>query len=201
MNPELVLCRGYREDSGKVCDQWVAAYEEIGKRNLRLRFKAKRMIKRVRLACSLLVEHATFYDTSRVDECFYGEAVAKENEYLERVSPQYASFDGDYPCGNEDDVRFARRLFSIHEMAYLQMGLAEELDLNDNKHIPPANKTFSGEAYPRKIKTANQPKGRKGFLYECRGLFVEAIECYESMGEDRPAERIELLRKCLEAIQ
>lgn len=195
MHPELVLCRGYWEDSGKICRKWISAYSEIALRHLKLRSQAQSMIKRVRLACSLLVEHATFYDLSRVDECFYAEAVERENEYLEKVEKMYDSLDGDFPCGNEDDVRFARRLFSIREMAFLQMGLAKELDLNDDSHIPPADKTFDDEAFPNIIKAANQPKARKGFLYECMGQYAEAIECYEAMGEDKPEDRIEHLRE------
>ena len=198
MDPELVLSRGYWEDSGEVCDKWVAAYNEIAQTHRGFGLRARRMMRRVRLACSLLVTHATFYDTSRVDECFYGEAVARENEYLEKSRSQYDSLDGDFPCGNEVDMRFARRLFSIREMAYIQMGLAKELDLNDNKNIPPANKVFSGEAFPRKIKRANQPKGRKGFLYECLGQYAEAVKCYEAMGEDQPEDRIVALRKLMQ---
>ena len=195
MDPELVLSRGYREYPDDVCNLWIAAYEEIAHNHRNLRLKARRMIKRVKKACSLLVTHATFYDTSRVDECFYGEAVERENEYLERTRSQYDSLGGDFPCGNDDDMRFARRLFSIRELAYIQMGLAEEVDPNALRNMPPTNKTFSGEAFPRKIKAANRPKGRKGFLYECMGQFAEAIECYEAMREDKPEVRIERLRE------
>lgn len=45
---------------------------------------------------------------------------------------------------------------------------------DDVCNLPLTNKTFSGEAFPRKIKAANRPKGRKGFLYECMGQFAEA---------------------------
>lgn len=199
MNPEYVLSRGYWEYPDEVCDLWIAAYEEIAQSHRDLRGKAQKMINRVKQACSLLVTHASFYNTGNVDDCFYGEAVAKENEYLERSKSQYDSLNGDYPCGNEDDMRFARRLFSIREMAFLQMGLANEIDPNALRNMPPANKVFSGEAFPRKIKAANRPKGRKGFLHECLGRYADAIECYEAMGDDQPTDRIERLRKLLAA--
>ena len=58
-----------------------------------------------------------------------------------------------------------------------------------------SDKAFADEAFPRIIETANQPKARKGFIYECLGQYAEAIECYESMGEDKPEDRIEHLRE------
>ena len=173
MEPQIALNRGYWEDAGDCRDQWIAAYKEIAKKHLMLSMRAKKMIKRIELACSLCVTHATFFNTGNVDECFYGEAVARENEFLEETKKARESLDGDFPCGNEDDMRFARDFFTNREMAYLQMGLANELNASGNS------------------------MGRKGFIYECLGLYEEAIECYEAMGKERPTDRIERLRKKL----
>ena len=200
MDPELVLSRGYREYPDDVCNLWIAAYEEIAHNHRNLRLKARRMIKRVKKACSLLVTHATFYDTSRVDECFYAEAVERFNEFYDTTEKDRASLDGDYPCGNEADMLFARRVFSIREMAYLQLGLAAELNPDDLRKAPPFDKIFDGEAIPKIITTADQPTARRGFVNECLGHYAEAIECYEAIEEKgRPADRIKHLREKLAA--
>ena len=89
--------------------------------------------------------------------------------------------DGDYPCGNEADMLFARRVFSIREMAYLQLGLAAELNPDDLRKAPPFDKIFDGEAMPKIITTADQPTARRGFVNECLGHYAEAIECYEAI--------------------
>lgn len=179
MDPEIALNRGYWEDSGKILNQWIKAYKEIAKKHVMLVGLAHDMINRAELACSLLVSHATFYDTSRVDECFYAEAVERENKFLEKTEKARKSLDGDFPCGNEDDMRFARDFFTIHEMAYLQMGLAKEVDFDNT----------------------GKKQGRNGFLHECLGHYEEAIACYEAMDEGRPVGRINRLREKLSAKQ
>lgn len=153
------------------------------------------MIDRIKLACSLSVTHATFYNTGNVDDCFLGEAIARENEYLEKSRKAYESLDGDFPCGNEDDMRFARRFFSIREMAYIQMGFASEVDPDDLSEMPPIDKPFADEAFLMEISADDQPLGRKGFIHECMGRYAEAIESYEAFTEGRPDDRIQRLRK------
>lgn len=197
MDPQIVISRGYMESASDVLKQWISAYKEIAKKHLMLVVRAQKMIKRIELASSLSVTHATFFNSGNVDECFYGEAVARENEFLEGTQKARESLDGDFPCGNEDDMRFARRFFSIREMAYLQMGLARELNPDDLSQVPPVNKSFADEAFPRKIKASDQPLGRKGFIHECLGNYQEALDCYEAFSEGRPDERIEFLRKKL----
>ena len=198
MDPQVALNRGYWEYADKVRDQWIASYTQIAKKYRHLKPLADKMIKRINLACQLQTEHAISYDTSRVDECFYAEAVARENEYLEATQAKRDSLDGDFPCGNEEDMRFARRLFSNREMAYLQMGLANEVNPDDLSHVPAPDKPFPDEAFPNVIEPADQPKGRKGFVFECLGQFAEAIACYEAMAEEgRPTDRITCLRRKL----
>lgn len=197
MDPQIVLSRGYMESVSDILDQWISAYKEIAKKHIMLMVRTQKMIKRIELASSLCVSHATFYNTGNVDECFYGEAVARENEFLESSKKARESLEGDFPCGNEDDMRFARRFFSIREMAYLQMGLAKELDPDDLSQKPPVNKVFADEAFPRKIKTSDQPLGRKGFIHECLGNYKEAIACYEAFSDGRPDDRIDYLRNKL----
>lgn len=197
MDPQIVLSRGYMESASEVLKQWISAYKEIAKKHLMLVARAQKMIKRIELASSLCVTHATFFNSGNVDECFYGEAVAKENEFLKGTQKARESLDGDFPCGNEEDMRFARRFFSIREMANLQMGLARELNPDDLSQVPPVNKSFADEAFPRKIKASDQPLGRKGFIHECLGNYQEAIDCYEAFSEGRPDERIDCLRKKL----
>lgn len=197
MDPQIALSRGYMENTGDVLERWISAYKEIAKKHIMLMVRAQKMIKRIELASSLCVSHATFYNTGNVDECFYGEAVARENEFLEASKKARKSLEGDFPCGNEDDMRFARRFFSIREMAYLQMGLAKEINPDDLSQKPPVNKIFADEAFPRKIKASDQPLGRKGFVHECLGNYQEAIACYETFSEGCPEDRIESLRKKL----
>ena len=195
MEPETALNRGYWEDSGKVRDQWINASKEIARKHWQLRDETKKMVERIKLACSLLVTHAVSYDFSRVDDCFYAEAVARANEFYENTENARKSLDGDFPCGNEDDMRFARRFFSNREMAFIQLGLANEVDPDDLWHVPPLDKPFADEAFPREYTVDDQPKGRKGFLHECQGHYAEAIECYEAMGKNKPDDRIRQLRE------
>ena len=198
MEPQIVISRGYWESADDCIKQWIAAYKEIGKKSLSLRFRAKKMIDRIEKAGKLSVTHATFYNTGNVDDCFLGEAIARENEYLKKVQKSYDSLDGDFPCGNEMDMRFARRYFSIREMAYIQMGFASEINPDDLSEVPPVDKPFEGEAFPAKITPEDQLLGRKGFIHECLGHYAEAIECYEAINEEgRPVGRIKTLREKL----
>lgn len=197
MDPQIALNRGYWEDAGDCRNQWIAAYKEIAKKHLMLANRAQKMIKRIKLACSLCVTHATFYNTGNVDDCFLGEAIARENEYLVKNKQAYKSLDGDFPCGNEDDIRFARRFFSIHEMAFIQMGFASMIDPDDLSLMPPIDKPFADEAFPVEITTDDQLLGRKGFIHECLGHYKEAINCYEAFAKGRPHDRILDLRNKL----
>ena len=200
MDPSIALSRGYDEDMVVVRKQWTKAYYEIGQRHKPLRPQTEMMTNRIQLACKLLVSHATFYDYSRADDCFYAEAVERFNDFYDTTEKDRASLDGDYPCGNEADMLFARRVFSIREMAYLQLGLAAELNPDDLRKAPPFDKIFDGEAMPKIITTADQPTARRGFVNECLGHYAEAIECYEAIEEKgRPADRIKHLREKLAA--
>lgn len=172
MEPTIALNRGYWEDSGDVVNQWISAYKEIAKKHIALAPRAHKMIKRIELAASLCVTHATFYNTGNVDDCFLGEAIERENEFISRTEKSRKSLDGDFPCGNEEDMKFASQYFSNREIAYLQMGLANELDPEDSLE-------------------------KKGFILECLGRYAEAIDCYEAMGDHSPIRRIESLRKKL----
>lgn len=197
MDPQIVLSRGYWEYADDCRDQWIAAYKEIGRKSVGLGVQARKMIQRMELACSLTTTHAIFFNSGNVDDCFIGEAVERENNFLERNQKAYDSLDGDFPCGNAEDMRFARRFFSIREMAYLQMGLATSIDPDDLSEMPPVDKPFADEAFPMKITEADQPWGRKGFVHECLGRYAEAIECYEAFKQNRPEDRIKRLREQL----
>ena len=197
MDPQIALNRGYWEDAGECRDQWITAYKEIAKKHWHHKKEAKQMIERIERACSLAVTHAVHFDTGNVDDCFLGERIAAENEFLEKTEKARKRLEGKFPCGNEDDMRFARHFFSIRELAYIQMGFASEVDPDDLSQMPPFDKPYSDEALVTPVSAADQPLGRRGFLHECLGRYEEAIACYEAIGDGRPDDRIKQLRKKL----
>lgn len=197
MDPQIVLNRGYWEAVDDCRNQWIAAFKEIAKKHWRHKKEAQKMIERIERACSMAVTHAVHFDTGNVDDCFLGERIARENEYLRSTEKARKALEGKFPCGNEDDMRFARRFFSIRELAYIQMGFANEIDPDDLSEMPPYDKPYSDEAFPRKVSDQDQPKGRKGFLLECLGRYEEAIACYKAMGEGCPEDRVDRLQKKL----
>ena len=77
------------------------------------------------------------------------------------------SLDGDFPLGNEADMKLASSFFSIKEIALLQTGLAEQIE---------PELVFFGFGHGNEKVVKNS--ARKGILADLRGSTEEAVEYY-----------------------
>ncbi len=191
MNPEITLARGYWDDTKECCDQWIAAYKEIAKKHPELKALAQKLIQRAESACSLIVSHAVSFG-SMPDDTFYGERVQQENAYYEKTEKSRDALEGDFPCGNELEMRLARHCFSYREMACLQVGLASEIDPDDLSEVP-EEKPYADEVFDKKITPEDIPMARKGILYECLGQPDKALQCFLSVQSVNLKDRIDRL--------
>ena len=81
--------------------------------------------------------------------------------YLEKEENN--SFNGDYPFFNDEDMELAYKVFSLREIALIQLG---ELELI---------------ACGKKEDFNYRPQIRKGLLYEIKKDFYNAYKCYENI--------------------
>ena len=147
MKPEIALNTknrifyGYtKEDVEALRDEWVAAYREIAESE-----PVKKAL------CELLTERIR-----RAAELFLG-----------GVKEPVESLDGDFPLGNETDMKLASFFFSLKELAMMQAGLADLVP----PELPETGFPFGRPVTERKY-------GRKGFLAELKGEREEAMEYY-----------------------
>ena len=156
MEPTYALNRSYWDSPADCLKQWLDAYSEIGKRHPELEETVKRLTARIRLADALFRGLANLGSTP--DDTAYGERVEQENKIYDEAD----ALDGDFPLGDEYEVFVARYLFSIREMAYIQAGLAAELDPADISQVP-RDKIFTiGD--PRKFSDDELVEDRRDFL-------------------------------------
>ena len=130
MEPTYALNRSYWDSPADCLQQWLDAYAEIGERHPELATTVERLTVRIRKAYALFGGLANL--GGMADDTVYAERVEQENKYYS----QSGSLDGDFPLGNEREVFEARYLFSIREMAWLQAGLAAEIDPADLSQVP-----------------------------------------------------------------
>ena len=158
MEPDYVLNRSYSEYATDCLEQWLAAYREIARKHRHLDLRAKQLTKRIRLAYSLQGGLANLGSTP--DETAYAYRVEQERAFHQKAR----ALDGDFPLGNEQEVFTARHLFSIREMAYIQAGLAGEIDPRDLSEVP-RDKIYTIED-PSTMSDEELTTGRTQFLTE-----------------------------------
>ena len=173
---DSLLNVGTHESRAVALNAWLNAYEEIADKHPELKDKADQLSERIR-EVSEMASHDDSYGLQNCDEMLYGE---RSQQYMGSTRAEREAFIRDFPCGNTGDMEFARDLFSIREMAYLQMGLTEELDADDFSEVP-RKKSFRAANYTKEYDDASLVMGRRGFIHECLGLWEEAIDCYLAM--------------------
>lgn len=130
MEPVYVLNRSYYDSPDKCVDEWFEAYAEIVDNHPELKTAAVNMGERILHARELFASLANLGSTP--DDEAYALRVEQERKYYQEAE----ELDGDFPFGNEDEVFAARHVFSIREMAYIQLGLASEIDPGDLSEVP-----------------------------------------------------------------
>ena len=196
MNPEIVINRGYLESHDECLAQWRSAFAEIIKNHPELKTQVKRLEKRIETASQLAIGDG-WASSANADETFYGMAVERENKHYEATEGIRDSLQGDFPCGKEWEMVFARNYFTNREIAYIQLGLANEINPNDHRKVPRGKFYAAGSFSASEKDDYNILYGRKGFINECLGKTEDAIENYLKIKGDNAVFRISLLAEQL----
>ena len=157
MKPDVAL-------AGKVFDgveeiralykEWTEAYGSIANEYPLVKDRAEMLTERIKCAYELFVDRDRQTNTA----C--------------------DALDGDFPLGNEKDMLFASRRFSVRELALIQLGLSHTIDLDATvKHVP-------------------VDFVRKGFLLELEGRFSEAAKTYRPACFFRSGELYDRVQEC-----
>ena len=156
MEPTYALNRSYWDYPSDCLQQWLDAYAAIGERHSELAATVERLTARIRKAYSLYQGLVNLGSTP--DDTVYAGRVEQENSYYRQAQ----SLDGDFPLGNDHEVFTARYLFSIREMAWLQAGLAAEIDPADLTEVPRGKVYTIGD--PRDLSDEELLQGRTSLL-------------------------------------
>ena len=196
MNPEIVINRGYLESHDECLKQWRSAFSEIAKKHPELKEKTKELARRIETASRLAVGDG-WASSANADETFYEIAIERENKHYEATEELRNSLEGDFPCGKEWEMVFARNYFTNREIAYIQLGLAKEINPDDYRQVPKGIVYAAGSLSASEKDEHNILYGRKGFLCECLGKIEDAIENYSRIKGDSVAFRVSSLSKKL----
>ena len=161
MKPEIALGGRFPYEYKEVevlYNQWLEAYEAISAEYPYVKEFAEKLTERIKFAYKLFLERECT-NSRRVSD-FCGDDSLME-ELNRKTKEEDDSFDGDFPLGNEKDMIIAKRLFSVHELALMQLGLAHTIDLEATARNVPADHL------------------RRGFMLELKGLWREAAKAYK----------------------
>ncbi len=170
MKPEVALKIEYdifkkytRTQVETTRDEWVAAYREIAEKDSSKKELCDSFIERIHRAADLFL--------SRYVEPQKSDAISHDDSYYEWLDEmkqeENDNLDGDFPLGNEADMKLASSFFSIKEIALLQTGLAEQIE---------PELVFFGFGHGNEKVVKNS--ARKGILADLRGSTEEAVEYY-----------------------
>ena len=170
MKPEIALKIDYdrfkeytREQIETIRDEWIAAYHEIAESDSSEKELCDSLTERISRAAELFIRRKIEPEKSDAishDDYYY--------EWLDEMKKEEDdSLDGDFPLGNEADMKLASSFFSIKEIALLQTGLAEQIE---------PELVFFGFGHGNEKVVKNS--ARKGILADLRGSTEEAVEYY-----------------------
>ena len=169
MKPEIALKLQYlldkytREQIETIRDEWIAAYREIAESDSSKEELCDSLTDRIGRAAELFIRRhiePVVSDAISHDDYYY--------EWLDEVKKEEDdSLDGDFPLGNEADMKLAYSFFSIKELALLQTGLSEQIE---------PELVFFGFGHGNEKVVKNS--ARKGILADLRGSTEEAMEYY-----------------------
>lgn len=160
MKPEIALGGRFpyeRKEVEVLYNRWLEAYESIAEEYPSVKELAEKLTDRIKFAYQLFLERDC--PKSFLVSNFCGDDSYTE-ELNRKTKEEDDSFDGDFPLGNEKDMLFAKKYFSVRELALIQLGLAHTIDLEATARNVPADHI------------------RKGFLTELQGLWREAARAY-----------------------
>ena len=122
MKPEIALKLQYlldkytREQIEAIRDEWIAAYREIAESDSSKEELCDSLTDRINRAAELFIRRRiepVVSDAISHDDYYY--------EWLDEVKKEEDdSLDGDFPLGNEADMKLAYSFFSIKDLAFLQ---------------------------------------------------------------------------------
>ena len=161
MEPTYALNRSYWDRPADCLQQWLDAYAAIGERHPELAATVKRLTARIHKAYALFTGLANL--GGMPDDTVYARRVADEAPLHQAAD----DLDGEFPLGSEHEVFVARYLFSIREMAWLQAGLAAEIDPSDISAVPRDKIYTLGD--PRSFSDTELIQERTAFLDKSRG--------------------------------
>ena len=167
MKPETVLGIKYREEPTAKLQEWLKQYAAIAAEFPGAEDLAQRLSKRAEKAVELITERNRPEPPSSSHDDMYYIEMAKIMDDMD------ASFDGDFPLGNEADASFAGCYFSIPELAEIQCGL----------HHLIVSGSFNGYNFDVLV--------RKGFLAELYEDWPEAVRCYEGVSTSKSVQERE----------
>ena len=170
MKPEIALKLQYslldkytREQIETIRDEWIAAYREIAESDSAKKELCDSFIVRMGRAAELFIR--------RHIEPVVSDAISHDDYYYEWLDEMKKeeddSLNGDFPLGNEEDMKLASSFFLVKELALLQMGLFEQIE-------PELDFFGFGHGNEKVVKDS----ARKGILADLRGSTEEAVEYY-----------------------
>ena len=170
MKPEIALKLQYglldkytREQIETIRDEWITVYSEIAESDSSKEELCDSLTDRIGRAAELFIRRhiePVVSDAISHDDYYY--------EWLDEVKKEEDdSLDGDFPLGNEADMKLAYSFFSIKELALLQTGLSEQIE---------PELVFFGFGHGNEKVVKNS--ARKGILADLRGSTEEAMEYY-----------------------
>jgi hypothetical protein len=169
MKPEIALKLQYlldkytREQIETTRDEWITAYREIEESDSSKKELCDSLTARISRAAELFIRRhiePAKSDAISHDDYYY--------EWLDEVKKEEDdSLDGDFPLGNEADMKLASSFFSIKELALLQTRLVEQIE---------PELVFFGFGHGNEKVVKNS--ARKGILADLRGSTEEAVEYY-----------------------
>lgn len=178
MKPEIALGGRFPYEYKEVevlYNQWLEAYESIANEYPSVKEFTEKLTERIKFAYKLFLEREC-PNSSKVSNFCRDDSYMEEPDRVRKEEDD--SFDGDFPLGNEKDMAFAKHYFSVHELALIQLGLADTIDLEATKRNVPADHI------------------RKGFLLELQGLWREAARAYKKGRQFRSGEVYDREQEC-----
>ncbi|MGN1295350.1 MAG: hypothetical protein ACI4U5_02970 [Bacilli bacterium] len=161
MNPYLVISSNKDKADGELYETWVRIFSDINNTFEIDQEKFNFLTNRLGRAYTICSRR------DRTKESYSDEEDSKEYSalsYLEKEENN--SFNGDYPFFNDEDMELAYKVFSLREIALIQLG---EYDL---------------VACGKKEEFNYRPQIRKGLLYEIKKDYYNAYKCYERIPEN-----------------
>ena len=196
MNPQILLNRGYFEDYASCYRQWLDAYAEIAEKHPELKEATRQLSERMERIYNLAISDGRALSGLPDDTCF-GLYAERENKYYQATESVRNSLEGDFPCGTESEMVFARNFFTIREIAYIQLGLASEIDPDDYGVVQRGKFYAAGSLFSSEKDENNVRYGRKGYINESLGKIKEALDAYRLVTSYIASSRIDDLTEQL----